>query len=338
MQVLVAARRFELSVVALGADADRQMLQTLAQSTGGRAYFPNDVRELPRIVARESARVAGGRLVESPFQLLSQPHPILTGLGGRELPQLGGYVVAATRPTAESPLQSPLDDPVLATWRFGIGRVAIYTAELHAAWSSPLRAWEGFPALMRETLHWTARRVRDDALYANFREEAGTLILSVDAFQGDEPMSALRCRALVRGPRGDSDMLSLVETGLGRYEARIDASEPGVYVATITGERVDGAIDVRAVRGVFWSNDAEYRWHTPDVARLTQLANMTGGRVLRPGESPFDLAREPAYRSLRSWLALAALVLFLAELLTPFLSRRRRRVEVLDDPQQKAAA
>lgn len=338
MQALVATRRFELSVVALGADADRQLLRTLAESTGGRAYFPNDVRELPAIAARESARVAGGRTVDSAFPLLSQPHPILTSLGDRSLPLMGGYVVAAARPTAESPLQSPLEDPVLATWRYGIGRVAVYTAELHGAWSAQLRAWSGFPTLTRATLQWTARRVRDDLLYARFTEKAGSLILTVEAFDGDQPISALRCNAVVRGPQGESSPLSLAETALGRYEARIDPAEPGAYVATITGEHAADGINARAVRGVFWSGDAEYRWNSPDIDRLTRLAEASGGRVLRPGESPFALSRESAYMPLRSWFALTALLLFLAELLTPLLPKRQPVTGARELPPREAAA
>jgi Mg-chelatase subunit ChlD len=338
VQNLVATRRFELSVVALGADADRQVLRTLAESTGGRAYFPSDVRELPAIVARESARVAGGRIVDASFPLLSQPHPIVTSLGDRILPRIGGYIVAATRPTAESPLQSPLDDPVLATWRYGIGRVAVYTAEWHGAWSAPLRAWNGFPALTRATLQWTARRLQDDLLYARFTEKAGDLILTVEAFEGDEPISALRCHAVVRGPQGENSSLSLAETGLGRYEARIDATEPGVYVATITGEREADRFNARTVRGVFWSDDAEYRWSSPDIDRLTRLAEGSGGRVLRAGENPFALPREPAYTPVRSWLALTALLLFLTELLTPLLPKRQPLTGARGSPPREAAA
>ncbi len=64
------------------------------------------------------------------------PHPIVTGLETSGLPRLGGYVVSAAAPGAETVLASHLDDPVLATGRAGLGKVAVYTADLGSDWSA----------------------------------------------------------------------------------------------------------------------------------------------------------------------------------------------------------
>jgi len=116
--------------VAIGANADRELLGQLAQSTGGRAYFPADVAELPLLVSREAARSRSGMVVEERFTLRGAPHPILGGIDRGALPQLGGYVVSAAKPTATSILTSHLDDPILAVWRAGLGRVAVFTGDL----------------------------------------------------------------------------------------------------------------------------------------------------------------------------------------------------------------
>jgi Mg-chelatase subunit ChlD len=71
---LVRDGRFRLSVISLGADRDRQFLSALALAGGGRAYFPDDERELPAIAAREAARVAGGRIVEEAFTPRTSAH------------------------------------------------------------------------------------------------------------------------------------------------------------------------------------------------------------------------------------------------------------------------
>jgi Ca-activated chloride channel family protein len=333
---IVAERPFELSVVALGVEADRQLLQALAHSSGGRAYFPNDIRELPAIVARESTRVAGGRVVESRFQPVARPHPIVTALAGATLPALGGYVVTAAKPTADSPLQSPLEDPVMATWRYGAGHVAVYTAEIHADWSAPLRNWEGFRALLGGTLQWTARRLRDDALYASFREDARGLVLTVDAFHADQPVNELQVRAIVRGPEDDAETITLAATVPGRYQARMQPAEPGIYVATIVSER-SGA-SARTTRGTYWSADYEYRHRVADESRLTEIARISGGRVLAAGESPFGSARQPQFAAWWPWLALLALALFLAELLIALRPNARTTTFTSPDTTSRAKA
>ena len=57
----IATGGVELSVVAIGSNADHTLLQQLADSTGGKAYFPSDLADLPRIVGREAARSSGGK-------------------------------------------------------------------------------------------------------------------------------------------------------------------------------------------------------------------------------------------------------------------------------------
>ena len=157
----------ELSVIAIGADADRPLLERLAQGTGGRAYFPDDIRDLPILAAREAARAAGGGVVQEHFALRAAAHPITTGLDRGSMPDMGGYVVSVAKPGAEPILMSHLDDPVLAGWRSGLGRVAVYTAGLNAPWSASLRAWSGFRPLWLQTAAMAqsanrARRITDD--------------------------------------------------------------------------------------------------------------------------------------------------------------------------------
>lgn len=318
LSAVIAEGGFEMSVVALGADADRRLLESLASSTGGRAFFPVDIRALPAIVAREAARVSGGRLFQETFRPVAQTHPVVAGVEQTVLPQLGGYVVGVVKPSAEAPLRSPLHDPILATWRNGLGRVAVYTAELHAAWSRQLRSWEGFDRLFTQTIRWVSRGVRDDALYASFEEDDGGLRLIVEAQSADGTLlNLLDSQAVVRTPMGETATVVLSATAPGRYEARIEGTEPGAYVFAISGTRAADRFESRIVRGVYWSADREYRANGPDLALLARLAQASGGRVLGVGESPFSAPRPPTYIDLWPWLTGAALLLFLVEVLLP---------------------
>jgi Mg-chelatase subunit ChlD len=318
LRAVIARGGVELSVVALGADADRRLLESLARSTGGRAFFPQDIRELPAMVAREAARVSGGRVFEQRFRPIARAHPVIAELETTVLPQLGGYVVGVAKPSAESPLRSPLGDPILATWRMGLGRVAVYTADLHGAWSQTLRSWEGFDVLVRQTMRWASRGVRDDALYTSFEDDDDGLRLIVEA-QGPDgtPLNELDARVTVRGPTGDTSTVGLSGAAPGRYEARISVTDPGAYVLAISAAGPTEGVESRVVRGVYWTADREFRASGPDLTLLTRIAEISGGRLLGDADHPFTASRTSSYVELWPWLAAAALALFLTEVLWP---------------------
>jgi hypothetical protein len=304
----------ELSVIAIGADADRSLLERLAQGTGGRAYFPDDLRELPILAAREAARAAGGGSVQEHFALRAATHPITAGLDRGSMPDMGGYVVSVARPGAESILMSHLDDPVLAGWRFGLGRVAVYTAGLNAPWSASLRAWGGFSSLWLQTVRWLSRRTIHVALQTTVVERADGMYLMVDATSPSGELLNLRAlRAVVRDPSGREEDVAVHAQAPGLYEARIEVAQPGPYLVNVSGRSLDDVAEVTALRGFYWSADRERRASGVDVAAMTALAQLTGGRLLGADQDPFSGPRPRAYREIWPALALAALWIFLLE-------------------------
>jgi Mg-chelatase subunit ChlD len=311
-----AVRRLkvEVSVVAIGADADRPMLEELARSTGGRAFFPRDLQELPRIVAREAARAAGGTVVEEPFTVRVTPHPIVTGLDTSVLPQLGGYVVSATKPGAETVLSSHLDDPVLATARAGLGKVAVYTGDLGSVWSARLRAWNGATGLWTQSMRWLSRSTDARGLSAQLREKADGARLVVEAWQPDVTFASdLAVQAEVRGPDGDRESIILEEVAPGRYESAVHVGPNGPYTIAIAARAANGD-ERRILRGFYWSSDREHRTRGTDMRMLAGIAAVTGGHVLGAGDSPFNAPRQRDFLDVSSWLAAAALLLFFGDI------------------------
>jgi hypothetical protein len=314
---LVTSGGISMSVFHLGDDRDRAMWTGLAAQSGGRGYFPRNAQELPALIARETVRIAGGQLVEESFVPQLAPHPLSADLAGRAIPTLGGYVVGAPRSGSEIAMSSHRGDPILATWRYGLGKVTVYTADAHASWSARLRASGVLTELLARAIAWTARDAANDAVFTRLLDRGGQVILSAEVTDGQgEFVSLLDTRASVRQPSGFVENVSLAETRPGRYEARLTAPEPGAYVVSVSArDRNSGRFTAGGLRGFYHAPDREHPLG-PDHAFLARLAAVSGGRLLNGGVDWVG-RRPPGYHPLRSWLLAAAFFVFLAELLVP---------------------
>lgn len=339
LEAAVRGRGFELSVVALGADSDRGFLGRLASASGGRAYFPEDLRDLPLIVAREAARVSGGRAVEEPFVLRSVAHPVLNGIDRDRLPRMGGYVVSASKPTAETILRSHLGDPILSGWRAGLGKVVVFTADLRGSWSAELRRWNQASLLWVQAVRWLARATDDGVLDATFTEDNGSMQVAIDAQEADgRLLNLLDARAQLRTPSGRQTELALRSSAPGQYTVTIPLTEPGAHVVSIAARDPETHVEHRVMRGFYWAAAAE-RPRGVDRNALAALAAAGHGRVLDGTRSPFTDARPSDYRDVWPWLTGLALLLFVgdivfrrtnASMLATLFSRRRRRTRHTD--------
>src|SRR5438094_7308566 len=62
----------------------------------------------------------------------------------KAVPPLGGYVATTLKQAAELVLMSHQEDPVLATWRYGLGRAAAFTSDAKAKWGVLWLRWADF--------------------------------------------------------------------------------------------------------------------------------------------------------------------------------------------------
>ena len=326
LRTAARSRAAELSVVAIGADADRQLLTEIASVSGGRAYFPEDLRDLPAIVARDAAQAAGPPVVEERFVPRAPlGHPALAGIEGT-FPPLDGYVVGALRAGAEPWLVSHLDDPVLAGWRFGVGRAAVYGGALSSAWSAQWRDWADAPRLWTQTLRWVGRRTQDARFEIGIGEtDTGIRVAIGSARDGAPPLALADTRIVVRRPDETAVDAPAHLVAPGWYEVDIASAQIGPHLIEATATDPNGT-ELRQVQGFFRSANRERAMTGPDMSLLTRVATSGGGRILTENASPFDTVRPVAYRSARTAATLVALIAYVVGLLgTADIARWRTR-------------
>ncbi len=326
VQLAIAARAAGIttSAVALGPDADDELLRRVARAGGGRFYDVDRPRDVPRAFVKEVQRVARPLLREAAFTpALRGDDAPLAALGG--LPPLGGLVVTEAKPRAAVPLVGPEGVPVLARWQYGVGRAAAFTSDARPRWAAAWLGWPGFQAFWAQAVRWVARDVEDAAgITVSARREGDLARVSVDALDAaGELIDGLQLTARVRAPDGTAREARLVQRGAGRYEGELPVAGSGVFEVAVVARTSDGRERaVGAPAGLVVPKADEFTHVRGDRAALEALAHAGGGRVLRPWEvvegrvDLFDASDLPAQDGEREgWppLLAAAVVLLLLD-------------------------
>jgi Ca-activated chloride channel homolog len=310
-----------LSTIAVGGDADQQLLSQLARQGEGRYYFAEHARDIPRLMTRETNLATRGPLVEglvTPRQV--SPDPTLGDVARNGLPALGGYLVTTPKDLADVLLVSDAADPILARWPYGLGRAVAWTSDLRGRWSGEWLDWEGMPRLFSSLVSWTIP-ASSGPLQVQLRAGPSTGHITVEE-SGSAPGGAMRAR--VAQPNGGAVEIDLSGTAPGRYEGEFPLVGPGTYLARVQQTR-DGALVAAADAGLPVAYAAEFRRVSADPARMQQIALAGGGAVLDEAAPALSFADNLA--PVTSPIPLERTLLAVAALLLPIdIALRRLRV------------
>jgi uncharacterized membrane protein len=315
----LAAAKITVSVVALGQESDKDtaFLRALAAAGRGRFYLTEDATSLPQIFVKEAITLKRTMLQERTFAPEAVfPSPVLKGLP--PLPPLHGYVLATPKARAQVILQAPpsgepgsegdLPDPILATWRYGLGTTAAWTSDLAPKWGRDWLGWEKRRAFVQQLVTELARVEPQSDLHLRAFASGGTGIISVEDFAKEEGFLDLAAR--VTGPRGEAVDVPLRQVAPRRYQATFPLWGKGRYqvMAAGAGHTTGGERTERALGGFAVPYSAEYLRFRSDPLLLRQIAERTGGRQLEATSAEvFAPARTPreSTRPVFDWFLLA---------------------------------
>ncbi len=304
----LADQGITLSVLGTG-EGPGVTLRRMAEIGGGRYYHGADLEEIPEIFVEETMTVARNVVQEGRFRpLLNGASPLTEDLTAT--PPLRGYVLTTPKVAAAVPLLvSAEEDPLLATWRRGLGKVTAWTSDATARWSVDWVAWDGFAPFWVRVVDDVIPEQRDRA--PEVRIEGGSMRIRFDV---DDPPDDATAIASVRGPDGTTKRFPLFRSGLGVFEAETPVATEGVYWVSVAVEGRDGVVAAGAT-GAVLGYPIEFSPRTPDPTLLATITETTGGRLDPEPSRVFD----PAPVSTRTqgriwpWLATAALLAFLAD-------------------------
>lgn len=283
----MADKGMNVSTVLVGGQAHSEFLVNLANWGKGRFYAVPNRFNLPEILLKQpaSAKLPGYRPEVTPVTARGGGGG--GGGGGwwgdldpATVPALAGFCETRARPGAERVLETRLGaHPILASWRYGLGRVSAFTSEPTGAGTASWGEWSGYGRWLARVLERTAD---DSGSPFSFRAERRDRVLVVTAERlVSEPLvPAARVTDGEKAPRE----LGFVERAPGWFEARA-AWPPALPARLECGVRsapeappqrlaLDPASDVRP----------ELQVDPRERVDLVRAAVASGGRVLGAGE------------------------------------------------------
>ena len=282
----IAQRQISITTIRIGSDTvNLQLLSYMSEKTGGRFYHVEDATMLPQLLVRDTRQTLRqqGQEDEGAKDIVPQVGvrgQILRGLS--DFPALDEYMLTKPKKRANVQLYTDVhgeQDPLLATWQYGLGKVVVVPFDPSGAGSGDWIRWERFGKFWSQAVRWAMRNETplDYRLSATKRGER--TILRVESFDNTED-SILQAR-LASGTR--SETLTLMPVAPRISEAVLPARYTGNVPVTIVKRRGNTILNQRS-QTVLVGQEVdgalrEYRQQQPNRPLLHALAEGTGGSL-----------------------------------------------------------
>jgi len=298
----MAAAGITISTVAVGPDADGQLLHDIAVAAQGRFYPVADPTTIPEVFIKEAEVVRRSMIVEQTFspKVVYSLSEILTGVS-TALPTLDGYVLTGPKGGLNQlVLSSPEADPILATCQSGLGRCVAFTSSADTRWAAQWVQWSAFSKFWEQVIRWAGKpsQSSDCEVFTDVEgQEATVRVEALDAEGRFLQLAAVEGQVLT--PEMEARPVQLTQTGPGQYSGRFQVEAPGSYVVNLQYRRTGIAETPRSDEAAAARNGPrlanailtvpfapEFRDLSDNAPLLEEISAMTDGRVLSLTSDP----------------------------------------------------
>lgn len=317
----LAGKGVTVHALGVGDEADHATLARIAEVGDGRFWEIRDPRRLPEVMV-ESVRVVNSPLIrEETFSAKALPTASVFSELLAAAPPLGGLSLSSLReePTVLLDALSDRDEPLLARWQAGVGRVAAFTSAADGPWSAAWSRWPQRAVFWLALCRWLARE-ESAAIRAEASIDGDALLIEAEiASEGGTRPRELS--ATVHGPDGTRRQVPLRAVGPRLFRGEAPARDAGAYLVGVFASAGTGLPP--AIAAATRSESEEFAGGAArDGSLLARIAAASGGRELpfpdaagedTTGERLFDPDERvlvEGWRELWPWLLWAALPLF----------------------------
>lgn len=306
-----------VSVIGLGSpsDPDAKFIEDIARRGNGRMFFNDNPTNLPAVFAQETVAVARSAFVEEKTGIEPTAGWLQIAASAIEWPAaFDGYNLSYLKEGATSAANTKdeYQAPLVAFWNRGSGRAAAVSFPLSGNFSQATRSWPAYGDFMQTLSRWLVGEDIPEGLGLSTSLQGNELTLDFyyDDAQADLPEAGL--------PKLLYSSQSADEAETADWE-RI---EPGLFRAKVTldfGKSYRGAVQVGEHSLPFGPIIAgeNIEWFTDPTALndLFQLSRTTGGEERVNLAESWQSPDTETKQSLRFWVLLLLLPIFLLEVL-----------------------
>jgi Mg-chelatase subunit ChlD/uncharacterized membrane protein len=305
-----------LSTVAIDTEPDVELLDRLAKAGQGQRYIVRDANELPMISLKEIRRISRLRWIPGTNAIQRGKSANLTP-ESTEVPPVEGYVLAYEKPTAETWFSvQRTGDPLLSSWRFGLGQVSVLNTDLEGEGSQRWMSWTHFSTFIAQIMARIYRASNETGQMALYtRLEGARLEITVDIKNDGQWEQGLHVDGFVSATGKEPKPVTLQQIAPGRWRGFVADLAPGSQVLRVRAREGEQSVGERE-KTVTVPYPDELRKIGIDEGALTKIANETGGLYY---ESPtfrphVGVSSVVGYREVWAEILLVALALFLLDL------------------------
>jgi Ca-activated chloride channel homolog len=220
-----------------------------------------------------------------------------------------------------------MSDPLLASWRVGLGKATAWTSDGGEKWAAGWAGWEGFSdfwsTVVRDTFPLSGSE--GQRIEASIADELLTLTLegAEEWPAGTEPV------ARVSHPDGSSEEVRLERSSDFEFQGVVPARQGGTYAVGVSvADADDNAVVLSTLATRSFA--AEYLPGDPNQELMSSISASTDGRGEITAAQAFDpegLTEGVSERQFRWWFLLAAALLWPIDV-----ALRRLRLSRRDQP------
>ena len=272
------------STVAISSEADVSTLKRMSKEGGGLFHHILDPSTLPKIVLEQlqdqSKEEPRDNRPLIPIQ--GNGSDLLAGFAAKNYPAVLGYMETELKKGASLDLLIPRDDrraPLLASWRYGRGKVIALTTDLEGRWSRNWISWNGLQSFWARLFEWLVPTQANlvPAHEARVSVVGDRAVLDLSVFEDSGASSQYAYSISGKGTKLIGNLARLAD---GHYQATLPITQSGEYRIDLSENRAGRVIGFPPI-GYSFPNIARGEVPRPEfnTKLLTRMAEATGGEI-----------------------------------------------------------
>lgn len=220
-----------MSTIAVGADSDTSLLETLADECDGRYYYSDSSTEVPKIFAEEVYLSASTYYKNGDFAVaMNNSGDITKGLFSSGIPNISGYIATSTKTGARELMTTSEDDPLLSCWQYGLGKTVSFMSSGSSTWDEALASSQDYPELWKRMVDYASTDYEAGGDKLSVYKRRDTIDVNYSAGEYSEDTEIV---GVINTPSGKTEELVVSAGEPGEYKAQYIPTEMGIYSVAV---------------------------------------------------------------------------------------------------------